>query len=132
MVEFHYLSHTMLIHIVRKKQKFKIPKVEKYIISPVWCFSFDPGFVQGNQCNKVFGCLEEERFERCTCYRDCGYDGELVCGSDGHLYQNQCQMEVFACRNGTRIEQVLMSQCPQSKTSLPGMGSIPFEIKLMS
>ncbi|XP_045561976.1 C3 and PZP-like alpha-2-macroglobulin domain-containing protein 8 isoform X2 [Salmo salar] len=75
------------------------------------------GFVQGNQCNKVFGCLEEEQFERCTCYRDCGYDGELVCGSDGHLYQNQCQMEVFACRNGTRIEQVPMSHCPQMEST---------------
>ncbi|KAM4629689.1 C3 and PZP-like alpha-2-macroglobulin domain-containing protein 8 isoform 2-T2 [Polymixia lowei] len=75
------------------------------------------GFVQGNQCN-VFGCLEEERFERCTCYRDCGYDGELVCGSDGQLYQNQCQMEVFACRNATRIEQVPLSQCPQMETTV--------------
>uniref|UniRef100_A0A673A0I2 Kazal-like domain-containing protein n=1 Tax=Sphaeramia orbicularis TaxID=375764 RepID=A0A673A0I2_9TELE len=57
----------------------------------------------------------EEQFERCTCYRDCGYDGEPVCGSDGQLYQNQCQMEVFACRNGTRIKQVPLSQCPHSK-----------------
>ncbi|XP_029905241.1 C3 and PZP-like alpha-2-macroglobulin domain-containing protein 8 [Myripristis murdjan] len=76
------------------------------------------GFVQGNQCNNVFGCLEEEQFERCTCYRDCGYDGEPVCGSDGQLYQNQCQMEVFACRNGTRIEQVPLSQCPQIETTV--------------
>ncbi|XP_076009289.1 C3 and PZP-like alpha-2-macroglobulin domain-containing protein 8 [Genypterus blacodes] len=76
------------------------------------------GFVQGNQCNNVFGCLEEEQFERCTCYRDCGYDGEPVCGSDGQLYQNQCQMEVFACRNGTRIEQVPLAQCPQTEATV--------------
>lgn len=76
------------------------------------------GFVQANHCNNVFGCLEEEQFERCTCYRDCGYDGEPVCGSDGQLYQNQCQMEVFACRNGTRIKQVPLSQCPNSKSSI--------------
>ena len=81
-------------------------------------FLFSAGFVQANQCNNVFGCLEEEQFERCTCYRDCGYDGEPVCGSDGQLYQNQCQMEVFACRNGTRIKQVPLSQCSQSKSSL--------------
>lgn len=74
--------------------------------------------MQANHCNNVYGCLEEEQFERCTCYRDCGYDGEPVCGSDGQLYQNQCQMEVFACRNGTRIKQVPLSQCPQSKSSL--------------
>lgn len=79
---------------------------------------FSTGFVQANQCNNVFGCLEEEQFERCTCYRDCGYDGEPVCGSDGQLYQNQCQMEVFACRNGTRIKQVPLSQCPHSKCSI--------------
>ncbi|XP_044217735.1 C3 and PZP-like alpha-2-macroglobulin domain-containing protein 8 isoform X1 [Thunnus albacares] len=76
------------------------------------------GFVQANQCNNVFGCLEEEQFERCTCYRDCGYDGEPVCGSDGQLYQNQCQMEVFACRNGTRIKQVPLSQCPNMETTV--------------
>ncbi|KAL6107852.1 cpamd8 [Pungitius sinensis] len=74
------------------------------------------GFVQANQCNNVFGCLEEEQFERCTCHRDCGYDGEPVCGSDGQLYQNQCQMEVFACRNGTRIKQVPLTQCPHVET----------------
>ncbi|XP_061594140.1 C3 and PZP-like alpha-2-macroglobulin domain-containing protein 8 [Cololabis saira] len=75
------------------------------------------GFVQANQCNNVFGCLEEEQFERCTCYRDCGYDGEPVCGSDGQLYQNQCQLEVFACRNGTRIKQVPLSQCPHMEST---------------
>ena len=74
--------------------------------------------MQTNHCNNVFGCLEEEQFERCTCYRDCGYDGEPVCGSDGQLYQNQCQMEVFACRNGTRIKQVPLSQCPHGKRAL--------------
>lgn len=76
---------------------------------------FAAGFIQANQCNNVFGCLEEQQFERCTCYRDCGYDGEPVCGSDGQLYQNLCQMEVFACRNGTRIKQVSLSQCPRGK-----------------
>ncbi|XP_053709629.1 C3 and PZP-like alpha-2-macroglobulin domain-containing protein 8 [Synchiropus splendidus] len=76
------------------------------------------GFVQANQCNNVFGCLEEEQFERCTCHRDCGYEGEPVCGSDGQLYQNQCQMEVFACRNGTRIKQVPMTQCPRTETKV--------------
>ncbi|MEQ2278048.1 hypothetical protein XENORESO_011763 [Xenotaenia resolanae] len=75
------------------------------------------GFVQASQCNNVLGCLEEERIERCTCYRDCGYDGEPICGSDGQLYQNQCQMEVFSCRNGTRIKQVPLFQCSQSKYS---------------
>lgn len=81
----------------------------------LWQRNDPAGFVQASQCNNVFGCLEEEQFERCTCYRDCGYDGEPVCGSDGQLYQNQCQMEVFACRNGTRIKQVPLSQCPKSK-----------------
>ncbi|KAK1897079.1 C3 and PZP-like alpha-2-macroglobulin domain containing protein 8 [Dissostichus eleginoides] len=84
------------------------------------------GFVQANQCNNVFGCPEEEQFERCTCYRDCGYDGEPVCGSDGQLYQNQCQMEVFACRNGTRIKQVPLSQCPQSEEEQGSMAEVSY------
>lgn len=76
------------------------------------------GFTQGNHCNSVLGCMEEEQFERCTCYRDCGYDGEPVCGSDGKLYQNQCQMDVFACRNGTRIKQVPLSVCSPTVTTV--------------
>lgn len=83
--------------------------------------SLPPGFVQGGQCNNIFDCPEEEHYERCTCYRDCGYDGEPICGSDGQLYQNQCQMEVSACRNGTRIERMPFSHCPQSKCA----GMIP-------
>ncbi|MEE6510015.1 hypothetical protein FKM82_028976 [Ascaphus truei] len=69
------------------------------------------GFAHNGLCTNVFGCLEEDHFERCMCYRDCGYDGDPVCGSDGAIYQNQCQMEVAACRNNTRIEQLAMSQC---------------------
>ncbi|TRY62333.1 hypothetical protein DNTS_025869, partial [Danionella cerebrum] len=71
------------------------------------------GVVQSSQCNSIFNCPEEEHYERCTCYRDCGYDGEPVCGSDGQIYQNQCQMEVTACRNSTRIEQMPFGHCPQ-------------------
>ncbi|XP_051549354.1 C3 and PZP-like alpha-2-macroglobulin domain-containing protein 8 isoform X2 [Myxocyprinus asiaticus] len=71
----------------------------------------------GTTCNEVESSsnqwTEEEHYEYCTCYRDCGYDGEPVCGSDGQLYQNQCQMEVSACRNVTRIEQMPFSFCPQ-------------------
>nr|XP_015220823.1 PREDICTED: C3 and PZP-like alpha-2-macroglobulin domain-containing protein 8 [Lepisosteus oculatus] len=81
------------------------------------------GFVQPGSCHNVFGCPEEERSERCTCARDCGYDGDLVCGSDGGLYQNQCQMEVAACRNGTRIEQVPLNQCPTVE-SVPDEGEL--------
>ncbi|KAJ1085590.1 hypothetical protein NDU88_005720 [Pleurodeles waltl] len=69
------------------------------------------GFIHSGTCNNVFGCLEEEHFEQCLCYRDCGYDGDPVCGSDKTVYQNQCQMEVAACRNNTKIEQLPMSQC---------------------
>ncbi|KAK7889726.1 hypothetical protein WMY93_025286 [Mugilogobius chulae] len=76
------------------------------------------GFVQANHCNNVFGCKEEEQFERCTCYRDCGYEGEPVCGSDGQLYQNKCQMDVFACRNGTQIKQVPLSICSHTVTTV--------------
>uniref|UniRef100_A0A8B9H8M1 C3 and PZP like alpha-2-macroglobulin domain containing 8 n=2 Tax=Astyanax mexicanus TaxID=7994 RepID=A0A8B9H8M1_ASTMX len=93
------------------------------------------GFVQGSQCNNVFGCPEEDRYERCTCYRDCGYDGEPVCGSDGQLYQNQCQLEVSACRNGTRIEQVPLSQCPQMEVIVeerePSTGEEPEQAPIL-
>ncbi|XP_053558866.1 C3 and PZP-like alpha-2-macroglobulin domain-containing protein 8 [Bombina bombina] len=69
------------------------------------------GFAPSSACSGAYSCPEEGHFERCMCYRDCGYDGDPVCGSDGIIYQNQCQMEVTACRNNTRIERVTMSQC---------------------
>ncbi|XP_066492385.1 C3 and PZP-like alpha-2-macroglobulin domain-containing protein 8 [Tiliqua scincoides] len=75
------------------------------------------GFVHTGPCNSVFGCLDDGYFEQCMCSRDCGYDGEPVCGSDGLVYQNHCQMEVAACRNNTRIEQVPMAQCTVARNS---------------
>ncbi|XP_063770568.1 C3 and PZP-like alpha-2-macroglobulin domain-containing protein 8 isoform X2 [Pseudophryne corroboree] len=76
------------------------------------------GFVPTGACNGGYPCPEGDHFERCMCYRDCGYDGDPMCGSDGVLYQNPCQMEVTACRNNTRIERVAMSQCtPDENTS---------------
>nr|XP_020636674.1 C3 and PZP-like alpha-2-macroglobulin domain-containing protein 8 [Pogona vitticeps] len=83
------------------------------------------GFVQTGPCNSVLGCLEETYFEPCRCSRDCGYDGEPVCGSDGQLYPNLCQMEVAACRNSTQIEQVPMAQCEAAKNT-PGGRETPY------
>uniref|UniRef100_H9G5Q9 Kazal-like domain-containing protein n=1 Tax=Anolis carolinensis TaxID=28377 RepID=H9G5Q9_ANOCA len=65
----------------------------------------------GGHCRGVSGCLAGGLFEPCSCARDCGFDGEPVCGSDGRLYPNQCQMESAACRNSTRVEPVPMAQC---------------------
>ncbi|KAI1230511.1 hypothetical protein IHE44_0009971 [Lamprotornis superbus] len=69
------------------------------------------GFVHSGPCHTILGCLEDELLEQCLCSRDCGYDGEPVCGSDGHIYPNHCQMEVASCRNNTSIEQMPMAQC---------------------
>ncbi|XP_077187621.1 C3 and PZP-like alpha-2-macroglobulin domain-containing protein 8 isoform X2 [Paroedura picta] len=77
------------------------------------------GFVPAGPCNSVLGCLEDGHFEQCLCARDCGYDGDLVCGSDGLLYQNRCQMEVAACRNATRLTQVSMAQCTGGAKNTP-------------
>ncbi|XP_015280131.1 PREDICTED: C3 and PZP-like alpha-2-macroglobulin domain-containing protein 8 [Gekko japonicus] len=77
------------------------------------------GFIPAGPCNSVLGCLEDGYFEQCLCSRDCGYDGDLVCGSDGLIYQNRCQMEVAACRNGTRLKQVSMAQCTGGAKNTP-------------
>ncbi|XP_067824744.1 C3 and PZP-like alpha-2-macroglobulin domain-containing protein 8 [Heptranchias perlo] len=88
------------------------------------------GFVHSAACKNVYDCLEEESYDQCTCYRDCGYDGDPVCGSDGVRYQNQCQMEVAACRNNTRIEQVPGSQCPSMETVTEQKEPVVLEEKL--
>ncbi|KAH0625707.1 hypothetical protein JD844_033906 [Phrynosoma platyrhinos] len=86
------------------------------------------GFIQGGHCNSVYGCLADGYFEQCMCARDCGYDGEPVCGSDGRPYQNHCQMEVAACRNSTQIEQVPMSQCGTGTAKItPEERETPFQ-----
>ncbi|XP_074161873.1 C3 and PZP-like alpha-2-macroglobulin domain-containing protein 8 [Sminthopsis crassicaudata] len=76
-----------------------------------------PGLVHNGPCNNVPGCLAEDSFEQCLCSRDCGYDGDPVCGSDGVIYQNHCQMEVAACRNSTRIEQASAAHCTATAES---------------
>ncbi|XP_070536765.1 C3 and PZP-like alpha-2-macroglobulin domain-containing protein 8 [Ptychodera flava] len=53
-----------------------------------------------SDCNSVFGCFEmdEANIERCGCVRDCSYYvGSPVCGSDGIIYNNVCEMENAAC-----------------------------------
>ncbi|XP_042299772.1 C3 and PZP-like alpha-2-macroglobulin domain-containing protein 8 [Sceloporus undulatus] len=90
------------------------------------------GFVQAGHCNSVFGCLADGYFEQCLCARDCGYDGEPVCGSDGRPYQNHCQMEVAACRNSTQIEQVPMSQCGAGTAKItPEEREIPLQSHML-
>ncbi|XP_063003438.1 C3 and PZP-like alpha-2-macroglobulin domain-containing protein 8 [Elgaria multicarinata webbii] len=84
------------------------------------------GFLHPGPCKSVFGCLEDGYFERCLCSRDCGSDGDPVCGSDGLLYQNHCRMEVAACRNSTRVEQVPVAQCAGGAAeSAPEEGEAP-------
>ncbi|CAJ0946497.1 unnamed protein product [Ranitomeya imitator] len=88
------------------------------------------GFTPTGPCTSGYSCPEEEHFEHCMCYRDCGYDGDPVCGSDGVLYQNQCQMEVTACRNNTRIEHGPMSHCiPDENTSEEEVYTVPLPEK---
>ncbi|XP_072173933.1 C3 and PZP-like alpha-2-macroglobulin domain-containing protein 8 [Diadema setosum] len=65
-------------------------------------------------CNTVFSdCHSPADQLRCGCHRSCEHEpGSLICGSDGHVYDNYCFMEVAACQLERPIRAVPLYMCP--------------------
>lgn len=41
---------------------------------------------------------------RCVCVRKCGPAKRRVCGTDGQLYDNRCELHKAGCLTGVNIE----------------------------
>lgn len=66
-------------------------------------FSFvsDPCLV--HYCTKGRECAVENGKATCVCQRQCAVHRRLVCGSDGHVYPNHCELHRASCMTATAI-----------------------------
>lgn len=87
-------------------------KVSSFWTSSLIVFSFDgicmcsvvladPCLVQ--YCSKGRECHVVDGVARCVCQRECRNVRSIVCGSDGKLYDNHCQLHRTACLTNTHI-----------------------------
>uniref|UniRef100_A0A1Y1K1I9 Follistatin-related protein 5 n=2 Tax=Photinus pyralis TaxID=7054 RepID=A0A1Y1K1I9_PHOPY len=54
--------------------------------------------MKGHECT-----LTEDGEAKCVCQRQCNVHHKLVCGSDGHIYPNHCELHRAACLTNTAI-----------------------------
>ncbi|XP_071050414.1 follistatin-related protein 5-like isoform X2 [Onthophagus taurus] len=54
--------------------------------------------MKGHECT-----LTDAGAATCICQRQCAVHKKLVCGSDGHIYPNHCELHRAACLAGTTI-----------------------------
>jgi hypothetical protein len=48
-------------------------------------------------------CVVENGEATCVCQRQCAVHRRLVCGSDGHVYPNHCELHRASCMTATDI-----------------------------
>nr|CAD7432834.1 unnamed protein product [Timema monikensis] len=63
--------------------------------------SADPCLIK--YCGKGRECRLRDGEARCECQTRCRKHHKLVCGTDGHLYPNHCELHRAACLQGTAI-----------------------------
>ncbi|XP_049818576.1 follistatin-related protein 5-like [Aethina tumida] len=54
-------------------------------------------------CMKGRECVLENDMPKCICQKSCPPHRRLVCGSDGHIYPNHCELHRAACLTATAI-----------------------------
>ncbi|XP_063920258.1 follistatin-related protein 5-like [Zophobas morio] len=54
-------------------------------------------------CTKGRECVVENGEATCVCQRQCAVHRRLVCGSDGHVYPNHCELHRASCMTATEI-----------------------------
>lgn len=62
----------------------------------------DPCLV--HYCGRGEECVALGGVARCICVRKCGTAKRRVCGTDGQLYGNRCELHKAGCLTGVNIE----------------------------
>ena len=83
-------------------------------------------FIEAENCDREWDDLVEEDYEgECDdheCDQICTREYDPVCGSDGHTYSNECELEIADCESHDGVQMVYYGRCyPSCPTDCPGM-----------
>ena len=111
---FHHLSITLITSGVLSS-----PLVYSHHF--LFRFIFLPDPCCGKSCVKYMKCVvTKERKAVCQCQNidECPEERDLVCGSDGNTYGNDCLMKATACKEKKLIETVENKKCGKLITKM--------------
>ncbi|XP_072888416.1 agrin isoform X6 [Hemitrygon akajei] len=73
--------------------------------------------------NCQFGAICEAETGKCVCSTECVGSQQLVCGTDGNTYSNECELHVQSCIKQTDIQVASQGECKQCGSSICQFGA---------
>lgn len=90
----------------------------------------DPCLV--HYCGRGQECVvDASQMAKCVCQRFCTRRQKPVCGSDGEMYRNHCEMHRMSCLKGRKITLQHPDYCSQVTTRAPVTMCTPQEYEIM-
>lgn len=98
---YFYFVNTSWHTFVRWRHTY-ITRVSYFITTAFRFRVSDPCLV--HYCGRGEECAALGGVARCICVRKCGPAKRRVCGTDGRLYDNRCELHKSGCLSGVDIE----------------------------
>ncbi|CAG9819352.1 unnamed protein product [Phaedon cochleariae] len=80
-------------------------------------------------CMKGRECVVEDEQARCVCQRQCPLQKRAVCGSDGKIYPNHCELHRAACLQNTALTFMRGTYCIKLGKGWSPIGNSQQEVK---
>ncbi|XP_069774455.1 agrin isoform X3 [Narcine bancroftii] len=68
--------------------------------------------------NCQFGAICEAETGKCVCSTECVSSQQLVCGTDGNTYENECELHVQSCIKQTDLQVAGQGECKKCGSSI--------------
>lgn len=100
---FLFRDHVLTYFCPETSSKYNSACGVSYFITMTFRFHVsDPCLV--HYCGRGEECAALGGVARCICVRKCGPAKRRVCGTDGRLYDNRCELHRSGCLSGVDIE----------------------------
>ncbi|XP_023187509.1 agrin isoform X3 [Xiphophorus maculatus] len=73
--------------------------------------------------NCSFGAICDAQSGRCVCPSECVESHQPVCGSDGHTYQSECELNVRSCTEQVELRVVSQGECKMCGNTVCSFGA---------